>query len=341
MPAFFFQGWHRCKKPSPVKDAIMSNKNFYYRQWLYTRLHKWLVYPVCRTLYQDRNRDTRRSMIVAGTGRSGTTWVAKIISSQLACRVMFEPFHARYVPDFHPFHYFHYLQPDCEEPQLYAFCRRVLSGDIHHPWIDREVATLWPQVRLIKEIRANLFLKWINQHFPEVPILFVIRHPCAVVLSRMQLGWADDDDIAPFLAQNRLVADFLKDKIELVQDARTAAQKHALVWCISNLVPLQQFARQDWHVIFYENLIVQPEVEIPQLFQAVGQTYKQSVFTTLARPSSTVTVDSAVMHGHDKVSQWQKKLTTRQIDDILAIVAAFGLDYLYGENILPTPWQSD
>jgi hypothetical protein len=248
---------------------------------------------------------------------------------------MLEPFHTRYVDGFSKFNYFQYMRPESENQQLYEFCERVLSGHVRDPWIDRGVATIWPQFRLIKEIRANLFLKWLHLRFPQVPIVFVIRHPCAVVSSRMQLNWATDNDIKPFLLQEALIDDFLFDKLGIIERTRTPEQKHALIWCISNLVPLQQFGVSQLNIVFYENLVTQPELEIPRIFQAIGQEYAPSVFRYMERPSSSSTSSSAVMLGNDKVAGWHKKLSTRQIDDVLSTVAAFGLDYLYGDSFVP------
>lgn len=311
------------------------NRWFYYKQWSHHRLRKWLVHPICRRLYRDMHPDTDRSTLVAGAGRSGTTWVGRIISSQIPCRVMFEPFHSRYVTEFSRFNYFQYMPPESSDAALHAYCWRVFSGRIRHPWIDREVATILPRYRVIKAIRANLFLKWIHNHFSEVRHLFVVRHPCAVVLSRMKLGWATDGDIEPFLSQEALVNDFLADKMDLIQNARTPEEKHAIVWCISHLIPFKCFASGELNLIFYENLCVQPEVELTRIFRAVGYRYKKTVFTALDRPSATATRSSAVMRGDDKIAQWKKSLSSKQISNILSIVEAFGLDCVYDDSLLP------
>ena len=232
---------------------------------------------------------------MAGTGRSGTTWLSRIIGSQLSARVMFEPFHSRYVPEFGGFHYFQYMRPEADNERLHAYCERVLSGRIRDRWIDREVDVIRPQFRIVKEIRMNLFLRWFSIRFPDVPLLFVVRHPCAVVASRMQWGWGSDSDLASFLVQPALVEDFLADKMDIIEGARTEAQKHALVWCISNLVPLRQFAGTELPVFPYERMVDRPEEEVPRLFGAIGQDYAPSVFKALRRPSSSTAAGSAVM----------------------------------------------
>jgi hypothetical protein len=300
-------------------------------QWAWRRLRRL----VCSKLYRDSNRDLHKSILVAGTARSGTTWLGDILASQLNGRIMFEPFHSRKVKAFNQYHYFHYMRPDEKDEALADFCQRVFSGDIRDKWIDNYIEVLRPQYRVIKEIRANLWLKWIHNQFPQVPILFIIRHPCAVVLSRMTLNWDTDRDIEPFLAQPKLLEDFLGQKMDVIRDAKSPEEKHAVIWCVSNLIPLQQFQKEELNVIFYENLCIQPEAEVARLFQSIQLDYHNSLFTALEAPSTTTVLSSAIVTGANRVNSWQNKLTSRQIDNILSVVRAFGLDYLYGDSITP------
>ena len=296
------------------------------------RLLRWLI----GRLYQDTNGAMSRTILVAGTARSGTTWLAEIIASQLACRIMFEPFHPHKVEAFGAFEYFHYLRPSVDNRQLYTYCTTLFRGHIRHPWIDREIDTLRPDYRLIKEIRANLFLKWIHQRFPQVPLLFILRHPCAVVLSRLQLQWATDSDIDSFLRQPQLVADFLTGKMDVIERARSDVAKHALIWCISNVVPLQQFEPGTLPIVFYEQLITYPDTLIPAIFRHLEiADYQDSVFRAAQKPSTTSKRHSAIMTGSNPLTQWQNKLSARQIDDVLAVVAAFGLDTIYDDSPMP------
>jgi hypothetical protein len=309
--------------------------NIFYRQWIYIQFRKWFLFPVHRLLYKDLNRDASRCLIVAGTARSGTTWIADIISSQVRARVMFEPFHPQIIPLYRNFNYFQYLRPETRNDEMFAYSLKVFSGEIRHKWIDRQVPSLFPNYRIIKEIRANLFLKWLHDNFQHIPILFMIRHPCAVVHSRLKLNWATDGDIESFLSQDTLIEDFLTDKIDLIMNAKFPEEKHAIIWCISNLVPLTQFPEGELNVIFYENLCLKNEIEIPRIFQIIGLDYKETIYFSLDNPSRTVTDDSAVMYGEDRTSQWKRKLSAKQIDNILCVVEAFKLDYLYGDSHIP------
>ena len=272
---------------------------------------------------------------MAGAARSGTTWLSDLIASQIPSRILFEPFNPDLVSDYSCFHYFQYMRPGTENPEFYAFAQKVFTGKIHNSWVDRQNERIISKFRLVKEIRANLALKWLHDHFPEVPIIFIMRHPCAVVLSRMELGWATDHDIEPFFSQPQLVEDYLGPYLDLIRSAGNCEEKHAVIWSVSNLVPLKQFSSNKLKVVYYENLCTQPEIELPGIFEAIGHQHSDSLITNMDQPSQTTRRVSAVVTGTNKIENWKKKLNCSQIDNILRIVQAFGLDHLYGDSTLP------
>jgi hypothetical protein len=286
-------------------------------------------------LYFNPDTAMRRSIMVAGTARSGTTWLGDLIASQIPSRILFEPFNPDLVPDYRRFHYFQYMRPGAENSEFYAFAQKVFTGEIRNRWIDSQNERILSSFRLVKEIRANLALKWLHDNFPEVPILFIVRHPCAVVLSRMELGWATDRDMEPFLSQPQLVEDFLGPYSDLIHSARSSEEKHAVIWSVSNLVPLKQFISEEMKVVYYENLCTQPEIELPAVFEAIGYQNSGLLVTSKNQPSQTTRRASAVVTGTNKVENWKKRLSHSQIDNVLRVVQAFGLGHLYGDSTLP------
>lgn len=248
---------------------------------------------------------------------------------------MFEPFNPELVRDYQSFHYFQYMRPDAGHAELHSFAHKIFSGQIRNHWIDRQNENIFPKYRLIKEIRANLMLKWLHIHFPEIPIIFLMRHPCAVVLSRMKLGWDTDRDIEPFLSQPDLVTDYLDDHLDLIRNAKTDEEKHTIIWSIGNLVPLKQFRPGELKIVYYEDLCVQPEIEFPAIFESIGHRYDHSMIELLNRPSQTTKVTSAVVTGTNKVSHWKSVLSQVRIEQILKVVQAFGLDHFYDDTLLP------
>jgi hypothetical protein len=286
-------------------------------------------------LYVNPDRDLRRSILVAGTARSGTTWLGDLIAVQIPCRILFEPFHPKLVPQYHGFEYFQYMRPGRIDTKFHHFAQKVFSGEIRNRWIDRQNERIFAKYRLVKEIRANLALKWLHDNFPEVPIVFLLRHPCAVVLSRMELGWATDSDIQPLLSQPDLVKDYLDDHVDFILNAKSEEEKHAITWSISNLVPLQQFKPGEIKIVYYENLCSRPETEVPAILASIGQKYAKPVMDTYARPSQTTQQTSAIVTGSDTISTWKKRLCSSQIESILRVVEKFNLDHLYGDSVFP------
>jgi hypothetical protein len=299
------------------------------------RLYRRSIQLVGSQLYLNPDSDIGNSILVAGTARSGTTWLGDLIASEIPCRIMFEPFNPDLVPAYRPFNTFQYLQPGQEYPEFYAFARKVFTGEIRNSWIDRYNELLFPKYRLIKEIRANLALKWLHDNFHQVPMILLMRHPCAVVLSRLELEWATDKDIDKFLSQPDLKNDFLGDYLDFIHSVKTDEEKHAIIWSITNLVPLKQFVPDEIKIVFYEDLCTQPEVELPALFASIGHPYTKIHADKINRPSQTTRETSAVVSGTDKIIHWKKRLKSSQIDNILRVVEAFHLDYIYGDSIFP------
>jgi hypothetical protein len=304
------------------------------RYWSRTYRRR-LIQQIGSRFYLNPDPDTSNTIVVAGTARSGTTWLGDLIASQVPCRILFEPFHPELVPEYRTFQYFQYMRPGTENPKFQAFARKVFTGEIRNRWIDRQNERIFPRVRLVKEIRANLALKWLHDHFPEVPMIFLLRHPCAVVSSRMELGWATDSDLQTLLSQPELIEDHLSPYMNFINSAKTTEEKHTIIWCVSNLVPLKQFNSAEVKIVYYENLCTQPEKELPALLKFTGQSYTRAAIEIIDQPSQTTKVTSAVVTGTGKLESWKKKLSRSQIDRVLRTVDVFGMSHLYRQSSLP------
>ena len=159
-------------------------------------------------LYVDLGRgDHTSSVFLAGTGRSGTTWLSDVVNHRRAYRYVFEPFYPAKVEVFAHFRPRQYLRPDDRREEFLGPARKVLTGGLRDPWTDRFHRRFVARRRLIKDIRANLLLGWIKANFPGLPIILLLRHPCAVVASRLALGWKDN--LFETMEQGDLVEDFL------------------------------------------------------------------------------------------------------------------------------------
>jgi hypothetical protein len=287
---------------------------------------------VLGALHADLGRgDHRSSVFLAGSGRSGTTWISGVINHQGAYRLVFEPFHPGRVRIMQHFRRKQYLRPGDRREEYLGPARAALTGELRSLWTDRFNERLLARRRLIKEIRANLLLGWIHANFPGMPMVLLLRHPCAVVASRLALGWGDV--LTETMEQEELVEDFLLPVETEIRAARDPFERHLFSWCIENYVPLRQFGPGEIHLAFYEEFLVRPERELRRLFSFLGEDFDaRSAYRALERPSPL-----SRNPGAHPVGGWRRSVNGRQLGRAVEILGLFDLDRLYGEGTMPDP----
>jgi hypothetical protein len=276
--------------------------------------------------------NTKNTILIAGSGRSGTTWLSNIIGACAGFGILFEPFDYRKVPEAKNFSLRDYLRPKGKHPEKKAFIEQILSGKIHNAWVDRENKSFLIWKYLVKSIRANLMLAWIDYNF-HCPIIYVIRHPCAFVLSRMKLNW--ETHLDTFLKQEELMEDYLFKFKPLLKEARKPIQQHTIMWCVENLIPLSQIHNYNWMFCAYEELCTNKEKEIDRILGKLDLRRTKRVNQAINHFYQTRS-DSAIKTNRDPLRDWMGKLSKEEIKEILSIVHAFGIK-IYEETPLPVP----
>ena len=273
----------------------------------------------------DHKPNHRSTIFLAGTGRSGTTWVSDIINYKNEYRYIFEPFHPYKVSICSKFNYKQYLRPDNQDQAFIEPAKAILSGRVRNNWMDFYNKKFICNKRLIKDIRANFLLKWIHENFPAIRIILLFRHPCAVASSRIKRNWYNTQ-LEEILAQKELMEDFLNPFRSEIERAQTIFEKLIFLWCIENYVPLKQFKKGEIHLAFYENFCVNPKHEIERLFLFLGKNFDKKVFENLKKPSPLSRKDSAIITGDSLIDSWRKHITNEQIERAVEILDLFELD---------------
>lgn len=293
------------------------------------RLARTLWRRVAGALVKNPPKDLGRTVLLAGSGRSGTTWVTELLNIDRDFRVVFEPFDSRFNPSWVQTR--QYLEPGDEAPAFEATVRQALDGTLSNPWVDAHNTALRPGLRLVKAIRANLFLGWLAERFPEVRIVYLLRHPLAVALSREQMNWGAG--INQLTGQSRLV-ERLGAKSAWLREERDPFLRQVLLWCVENAVALEAMPSRA-HVVYYEDLCVAPEAAAGAMFAALGLPVPGGLAHAAERPSALSRGHSAVLLGQRPVDAWVSKVDAGRRADALRYVEAFGLGHLYGDSPLP------
>ena len=292
------------------------------------------------SFYRDQNADYRASILLAGSGRAGTTWAAEVINYDNSFRFMFEPFYAARVPQCRVFGEGTYLRPNDDNPIYLAPAQLVFSGRLRNSWVDAYNRVFNVNRRLIKDIRANLLLGWVRRHFPEIPIILILRHPCAVAYSRCVSQWPSDLQ-ATFLSQAPLVEDYLQPFKLVIERAQGEFERHVLSWCIENYVPLAQFRPGEILVTTYEDCVATPETEIERIFEFVHKPFAGVVVRAAKKPSSHSRWNwrsgnaSPIVAGGTVVDAWQRSVSHNDLQRALELLKLFRLDAIYGPGAMP------
>jgi hypothetical protein len=299
------------------------------------KLGKRLATRLSGQFYLDRGSDPADSVLLTGSARAGTTWISELINYRNDYRYIFEPFHPNRLPITKHFLPRQYIRPGNRDPSYLRPAEAILSGRVRSLWTDKYNRARFARKRLIKEVRGNLLLGWIHANFPETPIVLVLRHPCAVASSQLDLGWNWHLDLPDFLDQRDLVDDHLEPFADALARPQPPFEAHVLLWCVENYVPLRQFQPGDVHVVFYEDLCVAPDREIRRLFAFLGMPFEQEVMRAVRRPSAVIRKNSAIVSGGDLVASWRKYVGEDQVKRAIEILGQFGLDRIYSDQAAP------
>jgi len=287
-----------------------------------------------RRAYFETNHDLTKAIILGGTARSGTTWLAQILGKMMHYRLIFEPYFPENVPEY-TFKFRQYMRPDEVNAAFRSFTERVLTGRIRNGWTDSHNRSLIADGRIVKEVRASLFLKWIRNNFENVTILYMLRHPCAVVSSWNRAGFQPSFDIECILGQNALVKDHLDRYLPILKKANTDIARSAVVWCIDQVVTLNTMEYRDYLVTTYEDLWLKPSDELKRIMGYIDAKNVELNIDARSIISDTLRRDSAILTNRNPLEAWRSDLTEYQIETVLEIVREFSLDVIYDNNPLP------
>jgi hypothetical protein len=301
-------------------------------------------------------------IFLAGSGRSGTSWIGETIASCSRCILVYEPMHRR-VPSVPRWGRSSglpgpYLRAGVSCPQWEEFFDTVFAGRVSNAWTRQDWARVpkildrWPLAKrigfrlakmqyqccemyrrryIIKEIRANLMLGWLAS-LRSAQIIYVTRHPCAVIGSRMnrlrdqELDWEVDTE--EILSQAHLMSDFLEPFRTIISRAATTIERQAVLWCVENLVPLSQAGRRGWPVYSYEAILTGQDGGFGRIFRDLG--LQPSLITD--RVVKRVVCNPS--HDATRRRPWYAPLTEAEGEEVLRTCEKFGLR-IYGRQCKP------
>ncbi len=223
-----------------------------------------------------------------------------------------------------------YLRPGGTYPAWDRLLEAVLTGQVRTPWTDAAPVAPSSQGFLIKMIRANLLLGYLYDRF-QPQLIYLVRHPCAVVNSRLKIGWTANSQA--LLRQEELVEDYLRPWIAHIERETDAVGSHALWWAVENLVAQRQLANRPHYRIFYEHLVIDPAQEARRIAGYTGRESKdipQAVLESRSRTSYRVGADALIA----PLLSWKEELSHTDQRRVIDWADRLGVSW-YGMDIWP------
>lgn len=278
-----------------------------------------------------------QNLVITGSPRGGTTWLLELLETIPTTRRMWEPFSEFPLDEItrRP-----YLSLKQNNQEFEDFLSDIFNGKkVIHPGISNLPYNklkylkdlLTAQNTLIKFTRAQRLLPYLSQKYNFKKIL-IMRHPLATIASQLyHPAFSEENNVHPVLSNY----DFGITNLDNYIDGIHLFEKQlAVTWCYDYLVPLMQWKSCDnTLLITYENLVKNPIAELSRIEVFLDLKFPEKIYKKINIPSQTTVNDSNVKKDNrDPLTTWQKRLSEKQIENILEVLDVFEVDF-YSRNL--------
>lgn len=306
-----------------------------------------MVY-IAEIIAKTKRYDLGDTVVVAGTPRSGTTWLAEVLSAKSGYTVIFEPLHPIWFPEAvrSGFKARTYAPPGKTWISGEKYLERVLSGKVvsaRFEGVEKYRNSFLSHKLIVKFVRANRLLPWLSENFEVRKIILLVRHPCAVVASQLQSGYYGYNDILlgrdirpkkeEIINEAAAIGSIDQNIIKKIERVETPEELLATLWCLDNYVPLHSTQKNRWLLVPYEKLMMEKSKSVKYIADMCGIVCSKQIIKHINKPSRVASPDLR-SETNQQLSKWKNQLSNEQIAKIINIVNAFGLDF-YSNKITP------
>jgi hypothetical protein len=297
----------------------------------------------------------RETIVVSGSPRSGTSWLGPLIGIAPGYCYSHEPLQLKQFPEGKRvgLEWRTHIHPGESRSEIEDYMEKVLTGQIGKP---RPVGDggftkiLKNRKLVVKFVRANRMLGWLNRRFPLKAILVILRHPCAVVSSQITMG---DGDIGPWKNVpppepdkiqthfgGRIPDDAVEKFGDLLKSIETREGTLAATWCLDQYFLFNHYLNSKtvktcpWIFTSYEGLLEEGPNELKRIYREMEIEVPENMEGYMKKPSNVSSSDLNLINLERQLSKWKEKLTDEQINEISGIVKEFKLDF-YTEDTRP------
>jgi hypothetical protein len=192
---------------------------------------------------------------------------------------------------------------------------------------------------LFKTHKMTYHFDDLMRHFENDFGIYLMRHPIAVSLSRIRMGWSTYiEQYKHALKLTGFISNELIQTIETIQNEGTALEKQVLSWCLENAVylnnKLQKTMPENVITVFYEDLILNPKKTLLTICSRTRLEFHPDMLKMIARPSSGIIhsqkdVKKEILARNNLylVNRWKQEVDGHSLLRIESMLHKFGYDF--------------
>ena len=274
-----------------------------------------------QNLFIELTPEEKPTLILTGFTRSGTTYIAKLISDILKARCIHESLHPEFSSAVSFFHEREAGSSIKNNPKQLKALKSIFLPNYRGKARDMGSLLIYSGRRVIKLVRANFYLDLISKINPGVMIVFIVRNPLAAINSRFRKGYNIPDhskaiqDIIPFLNNNQL---------EILEKSVTLHEKMTISWCLDNYMAFRNYNNPAFYFIYYEEFV--------NSFDSVNTLLKKTGYSipekTIEKKIKYYKKDQSHSALFPRV-KLEKRIGTEKTNEIINVLKIFGFEGIY------------
>lgn len=223
---------------------------------LWSKFKIKVVSTIVNLFASQTNDDIENAVLVIGSTRSGTTFLMESLNCRNEYRIIFEPFNPTYTKEWKSFGARHYIEPENVNEQEAEAVHKILQGKISNKWVDQYNRKIRSDQRLIKSVRANLLVDYLESKYPALRIIYIFRSAYKVVASRINLNF-DPKDLNSILRHKTFLEKYYSDiDFEVLNSYLHSPEcYHTALWCLENRFLLRSQKQRNIKVLQYKSIV--------------------------------------------------------------------------------------
>lgn len=287
-----------------------------------------------------KNNEVQPPILITGSHRCGSTWLASLLGLAKHTTVLQEPFNI--APHFYALdgvakHWFSYA-PDVEERKAEQAFKRVLerrAGRVYERRQPERYLRFMRRGRLIiKDPIAAFSSEWLFSRFNILPLVLV-RHPAAFAASLKRVSWYFPfEDLA---RQHRLVEEILFPyRNAILNPPDDIVEQAALLWTLLYYA-LNLFAERnpDWTVVRHEDVSEDPVSQVRELygiFKLKWDAEIESQVRSTSEDTNPIDPEDGAVHSlrrnsRGNIKRWKRILSASEVAYIRDVTGAVSEKY--------------